>query len=183
MAQARIPAPSKILQGQTKLDGENLIALAGCDYLILRTSWVYAARGGNFAKTMLKLARERETLNIIADQFGAPTSAELLADVTAHVIRATLQNRALCGTYHCAAAGETTWFDYARLVFDYARASGHPLALQTTRPIATHEYPTPARRPHNSRLSIAKLQSSFGLHLPAWQTGVTRMLDELFTTS
>ena len=147
--------------GRTKLEGEQRIAASGCRHLILRTSWVYAARGGNFAKTMLKLAAERDALNVIADQIGAPTGAELLADTTAHALRAAMARPELAGTYHCAAAGETSWFGYARHVIEFARARGVALkvAPDAVKPIPTSAYPTPAQRPLNSRLSTHKLQA------------------------
>lgn len=165
--------------GQTKLAGEQAILASGCQHLILRTSWVYGARGSNFAKTMLRLAAERDTLNVIADQHGAPTSAELLADVTAHAISATLRQPALSGLYHLVPSGETSWHAYAQFVLDFARAQGKPLKAATVTPIPTSAYPTPAARPLNSRLSNQKLQQAFGLHLPQWQGGVERMLAEL----
>lgn len=166
--------------GQTKLEGE--LAVATCPrHLTLRTSWVYAARGGNFAKTMLRLAAERDTLTVIDDQFGAPTSAELLADVTAHALRSAMARPALAGTYHCVAAGETNWYAYARFVLEQARALGWTLkaGAEQVAPIATAGYPTPARRPLNSRLSTAKLQSAFSLQLPHWQVHAARMLQEI----
>lgn len=172
------PTAPLSVYGQTKLEGEQLIAQSGCQHLILRTSWVYAARGNNFAKTMLKLAAEREQLKIINDQIGAPTSAELLADITAHAVRQTQSNPALSGLYHCVADGETSWYDYAQFVFDHARTAGKQLKLQDMQPIPTSGYPTPARRPLNSRLSTAKLQTAFGLTMPPWQAGVARMLTE-----
>ena len=167
--------------GRTKLEGEALIRASGCRHLILRTSWVYAARGGNFAKTMLRLAAERDALTVIADQIGAPTGAELLADVSAHALRRARAEPALAGTYHCVAAGETSWFDYARFVIDFARTTGQPVkvAPDAIRPIPTSAYPTPAQRPLNSRLSTERLRAAFGLHLPSWQTGVERMLTEI----
>ncbi len=167
--------------GATKLAGEEAIRASGCRHLILRTSWVFAARGGNFAKTMLRLAAERDRLTVIDDQHGAPTGAELLADVTAHAARATLANPPLGGTYHLAAAGETTWHGYARHVIEAARARGVPLkvAADAIVPVATSAFPTPARRPANSRLDTRKLRHAFGLVLPAWQQGVERMLDEI----
>jgi dTDP-4-dehydrorhamnose reductase len=167
--------------GRTKLEGEQLIAASGCRHLILRTSWVYAARGGNFARTMLKLAAERDALNVIADQIGAPTGAELLADVTAHALRRAIAQPELGGTYHCAAGGETSWHGYASFVIEWARAAGQPLKVPAggIRPIPTSAYPTPAHRPLNSRLDTTKLQQTFGLHLPAWQGGVERMLTEI----
>ena len=166
--------------GQTKLEGEQAVA-TNERHLILRTSWVYAARGGNFAKTMLRLAAERETLSVIDDQFGAPTSAELLADVTAHAIRAAMQRPELAGLYHCVAGGETSWHGYARFVLEKAHALGWTLKAgpEQVGPTATSSYPTPAQRPLNSRLNTSKLQQAFGLVLPQWQTGVARMLTEI----
>ncbi|GAB2902151.1 dTDP-4-dehydrorhamnose reductase [Uliginosibacterium flavum] len=172
--------------GQTKLEGEQLVQAAGCPHLILRTSWVYAARGANFAKTMLKLAGEREQLKIIADQIGAPTGADLLADVTAHAVKRFLDLRlATCdlrdfpsGLYHCVAGGETNWHDYAQFVFAQARAAGIELKLREVSAIPTSDYPTPAQRPLNSRLDTRKLQVTFGLRLPDWKAGVARMLTE-----
>jgi len=167
--------------GRTKLEGEQLIAGSGCAHLILRTSWVYAARGGNFARTMLRLAAERDALNVIDDQIGAPTGADLLADITAHAIRRVLEKPSLQGLYHCVAAGETSWFEYARFVIEWARARGQNIkvAPEAIAPIATSAYPTPAQRPLNSRLDTRKLQTAFGLHLPHWQQGVQRMLTEI----
>jgi len=167
--------------GATKLEGEEAIRASGCRHLIFRTSWVYAARGGNFAKTMLRLAAERDRLTIIDDQHGAPTGAELIADVTAHAARQTLADPRLAGTYHLAAGGETTWHGYACHVIEAARARGVPLKVsaEAILPIATHAFPTPARRPANSRLDTHKLQQAFGLTLPAWQGGVNRMLEEI----
>ncbi|TXI47714.1 MAG: dTDP-4-dehydrorhamnose reductase [Lysobacter sp.] len=167
--------------GATKREGEELIRQSGCRHLIFRTSWVYAARGGNFAKTMLKLAAERDTLTIIDDQHGAPTGAELLADVTAHAARMTLANPDLAGTYHLVAGGETTWHGYARHVIEFARARGVPIkvAPEAILPVPTSAFPTPARRPANSRLATHKLQQAFGLVLPDWRQGVERMLTEI----
>jgi dTDP-4-dehydrorhamnose reductase len=167
--------------GRTKLEGEDLIRASGCSHLILRTSWVYAARGGNFARTMLRLAAERDTLQVICDQVGAPTGADLLADVTAHAVRRLQAEPQLAGTYHCVAGGHTHWHDYARYVIEWARERGVPIkvAPDAIRPIATSAYPTPAQRPLNSRLATAKLQSAMGLHLPHWQAGVQRMLAEV----
>jgi dTDP-4-dehydrorhamnose reductase len=166
--------------GRTKLEGEQLVAKRCARHLIFRTSWVYAARGGNFAKTMLRLAKERERLTVIDDQFGAPTGAELLADVTAHAIRDTLRDPAKAGLYHLAAGGETTWHGYARFVLEQAQAAGVELKATpaSVDPVPTSAFPTPATRPHNSRLSTIKLQSTFGLSLPHWQAGVARMLHE-----
>ena len=167
--------------GRTKLEGEDLVRASGCRHLILRTSWVYAARGGNFARTMLRLAAERETLSVIRDQVGAPRGADLLADVSAHAVRGVLAEPALSGSYHCVAGGETNWFDYARFVVEWARAHGQPVrvAPDAMHAIPTSAYPTPARRPLNSRLATHKLQRAFGLTLPHWQTGVERLLVEI----
>ena len=167
--------------GQTKLEGEQQIQASGCRHLIFRASWVYAARGGNFAKTMLRLAQEREKLTVIDDQFGAPTSAELLADVTAHAIRHVALHPEHLGLYHCVAAGETTWHAYAQFVIESARQLQPALNLkvQSIAPVPTSAFPTPAKRPHNSRLHTQKLQQHLGLQLPHWQAGVLRMLQEI----
>ena len=167
--------------GATKLEGEAAIRASGCKHLILRTSWVYGARGGNFAKIMLKLAAERERLTVIDDQFGAPTGADMLADITAHAIRAATQRAELAGTYHAVASGETTWHGYARHVIEFARAAGRPIkvAPQAIEPVPTSAFPTPAKRPTNSRMNTHKLRDTFGLTLPAWQLGVDRMLTEV----
>ena len=166
--------------GKTKLEGEQ--AVARCTrHLIFRTSWVFAARGANFAKTMLRLAAERDQLRVIEDQIGAPTGAELLADVTAHALRSCIANPDLAGMYHLVADGETNWHAYARFVIDYARTAGQSLRVtpECIEPIPTSAYPTPARRPLNSRLDTRKLQAAFGLRLPPWQVGVERMLAEI----
>ena len=174
------PAPLSCY-GRTKLEGEQLIQQSGARHLILRTSWVYAARGGNFAKTMLRLAQERERLTVIDDQWGAPTGADLLADVTAHAIRHLQQRPEDGGLYHCVAAGETNWHSYAKEVLALAAQAQPAIKIKATEvaPVPTSAFPTPARRPHNSRLNTAKLQSTFGLQLPHWQTGVARMLNEI----
>ena len=167
--------------GASKLEGERQIRMTGCQHLILRTSWVYAARGGNFARTMLRLGAERDSLDVIDDQVGAPTGAELLADVTAHALMRLRAAPELCGTYHCVASGEASWYDYARHVFEWARANGVALRLppQGLRAVTSGEFPAPARRPLNSRLSTRKLRETFGLHPPMWQAGVERMLAEI----
>ena len=166
--------------GRTKLEGEQRIASQCAKHLIFRTSWVYAARGGNFAKTMLRLASERDTLNVIDDQFGAPTGADLLADVTAQAIALALRQPSLTGLYHMVAAGETTWFDYAKYVIDRSiRAQTAPKIIsKAVNPVASSAFPTVARRPLNSRLNTTKLETSFNLRLPPWQPGVARMLLE-----
>ena len=169
--------------GQTKLEGEQAIVASGCNHLIFRTSWVYAARGGNFAKTMLRLAGERERLTVIDDQHGAPTGADLIADVTAHALVLAMIDPAagLSGIYHLVAAGETSWHGYASHVIAQARQIQPVLALKVTdiAPVPTSAFPTPAKRPLNSRLSTHKLQQAFGIVLPPWQQGVNRMLAEI----
>lgn len=166
--------------GKTKLEGEAAIIASGCKYLIFRTSWVYAARGGNFAKTMLKLAQERDALKVIDDQIGAPTGADLLADITAHAIRTALQRPEVCGLYHLVASGQTSWHEYANFVIDFARQAGIEIKVspEAIQPVPTSAFPTAAKRPMNSRLDTTKLQNIFGLKLPHWQSGVTRMLTE-----
>lgn len=167
--------------GQTKLEGEAAIRAAGCRHLIFRTSWVYAARGGNFAQTMLRLARERDSLAVINDQIGAPTGADLLADVSAHALRAAMQRPELGGLYHLAAGGQTSWYDYARFVIEFARQAGVQIkvAPEAIQPVSSSAFPTAARRPLNSRLNTRNLQTTFGLHLPHWQDGIARMLTEV----
>lgn len=166
--------------GATKLAGEQAIQQSGCKHLIFRTSWVYGARGNNFAKTMLRLASERDALTVIDDQIGAPTGADLLADVTAHAIRTVQQQPELAGLYHLVAAGETSWHGYARFVIETAQQMGQKLQATTATitPVATSAFPTSAKRPNNSRLNTKKLQANFAITLPHWQTGVTRMLTE-----
>jgi len=165
--------------GLTKLAGEKAIVGSGCRHLIFRTSWVYAARGNNFAKTMLKLGKDRTQLNVIADQIGAPTGADLIADVTAVAIRQAYGDAKVSGIYHLAASGFTSWCNYATLVIDFGRDCGEALAVESITPIPTEQYPTPARRPLNSRLNTDKLCRTFSIHLPDWQSGVTRMLKEV----
>ena len=167
--------------GATKLEGEEAIRASGCKHLIFRTSWVYGARGGNFAKIMLKLAAERERLSVIDDQFGAPTGADMLADITAHAVRAAAQRAELAGTYHAVAQGETSWHGYARHVIEFARAAGRPVMVApgASEPVPTSAFPTPAQRPGNSRMNTNKLRDTFDLSLPTWQAGVDRLLTEV----
>ncbi|HET7062217.1 MAG TPA: sugar nucleotide-binding protein, partial [Nitrosospira sp.] len=167
--------------GSTKLEGEKAIVDSGCNHLIFRTSWVFARRGENFAKKMLYLAREKDRLTIVDDQVGAPTGADLLADVTAHVVRTALKQRGVGGVYHVATSGEASWWDYARFVLDFARQTGRKLSVAPADvlPVSADAFHSPARRPQNSRLNITKLQTTFGLTLPPWQTGVSRMLTEI----
>jgi dTDP-4-dehydrorhamnose reductase len=167
--------------GTTKLEGEDLIRSSGCRHVILRTSWVYAARGHNFIKTMLRLAAERDALSVIHDQVGAPTGADLLADVTAMIGSRLAAGEGASGTYHCVADGETSWFEYACFVIRWARSNGLSIRVpdEAITPIPTSSYPTPARRPLNSRLSTDKLRKDFSINLPEWRKGVERVLREL----
>lgn len=167
--------------GHSKLAGEQAIAASGCKHLIFRTSWVYATRGGNFAKTMLRLARERERLTVVADQWGAPTSADLIADVSAHALKQALHSPAVSGLYHLAAAGQTSWHGYAQLAIGHAQSlqPDAPWAVQAIEPVPSHAFATPAVRPLNSRLDTRHLQTTFGLVLPDWQHGVKRLVAEV----
>jgi dTDP-4-dehydrorhamnose reductase len=168
--------------GKSKLAGEEAIRASGCRHLILRTSWVYAARGDNFARSMLRLAAERERLTVVADQVGAPTGADLIADITAHLVRSVTTSDGDArrgGTYHLVAAGETSWHGYARFIIDEARRHGRALEVREIAPILSSAWPTPAQRPLNSRLDTARLRKTFGIHLPDWRLGVGRMLDEI----
>lgn len=170
--------------GRSKLMGEQAIQASGAKALILRTSWVYAARGHNFAKTMLRLATERDSLNVVADQYGAPTGAELIADVTAQIlyrVRADQNPAALAGIYHLAAAGETSWHGFAQFVLEHAARNGVALKVAPDQigAIPTEAYPVPAPRPRNSRLALSKLETAFQLKMPSWQQGAQRMLDEI----
>jgi dTDP-4-dehydrorhamnose reductase len=177
------PAPLSVY-GRTKLEGEQLVTRNCRRALVLRTSWVYAARGANFAKTMLKLAAERDELKVVDDQVGAPTGAELLADITAHAIRTAVFQPDLAGLYHVAAAGEVSWNGYARYVIEAARQRGVPLKANpdSVQRVPTSAFPTAAKRPANSRLDTSRFQAAFGLSLPPWQQGVSRMLTEILPT-
>ena len=170
--------------GRSKFEGEERIRDRHPKHLIFRTSWVFATRGKNFAKTILRLAKEKEKLSVIADQHGAPTSAELIADVTALALHRAVQNgshRDLAGTYHLVARGETSWHGYAQYILTVARERGIKLktAPEEVYPIKTEAYPLPAKRPHNSRLNVSKLTNSFGVHLPDWHIHVKRLIEEL----
>jgi len=169
--------------GRTKCEGEERIRASGARHLILRTSWVFAPKGGNFAKTMLRLAKEREELKVVADQFGAPTGAELLADATALALYRIAAGGAdsLSGTYHLAAAGATSWHAYAQHVLEQAHSHGAVLKARPEQvlPIAASAFPTPARRPANSRLDSSKFCTSFGLRMPDWRLHVNRLVAEL----
>ena len=167
--------------GRSKRDGELAIIASGRKHLIFRTSWVYAARGNNFIHTMLRLAKEKDSLQVIDDQFGAPTCAELIADVTALALRQCLSQGCESGLYHVAAAGETTWFEYSKHVIARARDAGWPVRVADDAivPVTTDAFPTAATRPHNSRLNTQRVQSTFELHMPEWRVGVDRALDEI----
>ena len=174
------PAPLSVY-GKTKLEGEQLIQASGCKHLIFRTSWVYAARGGNFAKTMLRLAQERESLIVIDDQIGAPTGADLLADVTAHALRQVMLCPQDGGLYHLVAAGQTSWNGYAKYVIDQVIRAKPAIIIIAKEVLAvpSSTFVTAAVRPHNSRLDTNRLRTTFGLRLPPWQQGVDRMLTEI----
>ena len=184
-AEADATGPLNIY-GRSKLAGEAAICASGCRHLILRTSWVYAARGGNFARTMLRLAAERESLNVVDDQIGAPTGAELIADVTAHTVRGVARRPDLAGTYHLAAAGATSWHGFATHVIEAARgmaARAVEVAPDEIHAVPSTAFATPARRPLNSRLDCSKLERAFDLQLPDWRVGVDRLLAELLPTA
>lgn len=177
------PNPQSVY-GKTKLAGENALRDSGADHLIFRTSWVFGAHGGNFAKTMLRLAAERESLNVVADQYGAPTSAALLADVTAQAVGMYLRQGRTgfpFGLYHLVAGGVTTWHAYAQAVVAAAIAAGNPVKVrpEAITPIPTSAYPLPAPRPANSRLGTSRLQETFGLYLPPWEEGLRHVLEQI----
>jgi dTDP-4-dehydrorhamnose reductase len=171
--------------GKSKLAGEEQIRQRHAKHLIFRTSWVFAARGGNFAKTMLRLAKERNELKVVADQFGAPTSAELIADATAlalqKIVQASDGGHALAGTYHLTASGQTSWHQYAQYVIGLAHTTGVALstAPESVIAIPATSYPVPAPRPRNSCMSTEKFRQAFGLQLPDWRYHVQRLVAEL----
>jgi dTDP-4-dehydrorhamnose reductase len=165
--------------GASKLAGENAIRAEWDRHVILRTSWVFSDHGTNFLKTMLRLGEAHKTLNVVADQLGAPTSADLIAQTTVRIVQSLARDGGGYGLYHLAAAGETSWHGYASFVFEKARAFGFPLAVKSVDPIPATAYPTPAPRPANSRLDTSHLRQDFALDLPLWQDGVTRILERL----
>jgi len=178
------PNPQNVY-GRTKLAGTEAIRQSTRRHLVFRTSWVFGGHGNNFAKTILRLAAERDTLKVVADQFGAPTSAPLIADVTAQVIGRYRRQRGdgfPYGLYNLAASGETTWCDYAQAIVTAARHAGKELRLtpENIRPIPSADYLLPALRPANSRLATGKLQTTFGLRLPPWQEGLSHVLQQIF---
>jgi dTDP-4-dehydrorhamnose reductase len=164
--------------GSTKLQGEQAITASGAKHFILRTSWVYSQHGNNFLKTMLRLANEREEIKVVNDQWGVPTHADYLAQATLELINAATPGLGSCGTppafgiYHCAPKGQTNWFDYARLVINTAKSLGAAKAVKKVLPISTAQYPTPAKRPLNSRLNTSKLEQALGTTAPDWQEAV-----------
>jgi dTDP-4-dehydrorhamnose reductase len=178
--EADVPSPLNVY-GMTKLEAEQAILASGCRHLIFRTSWVYAARGNNFVKTILRLAQERDQLQVIDDQIGAPTGAELIADVTAHAILFSLTGQKAEGLYHLVARGETSWHGLAHFVISHARNAGIEIKTRpdAIHPVPSSAFPRQARRPGNSRMHTGKLERTFGLNLPHWQTGVARALDEM----
>lgn len=167
------------IYGQTKLEGEQYIQKYCPNHLILRTSWVYSTFGNNFAKTILNLAKNREKLSIISDQYGAPTSAALIADCTAIALVKTLQQKEKCGIYHLVASGETNWYEYAKLITEEAKKNDIELSLNEINPISATEYPLPAKRPYNSRMSNTKFKKTFSVELPEWKIGVIRLVKEI----
>lgn len=172
------PSAPVNLYGVTKAQGDQAVRDSGCDHLIVRSGWLYGLHGDNFVKTILRLAAERDSLRIVADQFGAPTGAELVADVTAHLLRCVTRQPEQQGTYHLACAGVTSWYEYACFVIDRARELGFGLRVKEIEPILSSSYQTPAVRPLNSRLNTSKLRQQFDVCLPPWQIGVERMLIE-----
>jgi len=161
--------------GRSKLAGENALRESGCDHVIMRTAWVYASRGKNFLLTMLKVGAERDTLRVVDDQRGTPTSASLIADVTANV----LAGGAKSGTYHLCAGGECTWYEFAQAIFARAHEAGLIARTPRVEAITTADYPTKASRPRYSVLDTSKLRAAFGVDLPPWQQGLDHVLAEL----
>ena len=172
--------------GRSKLEGDRSIMMANGKHIILRVGWVYSETGKNFAKTILRLASERDRLTIVNDQFGAPTSASLIAKTTAAIVRRYLDNRGggfPYGLYHLAAAGRASWHDFALALVNEARRNDHPLSAEPQNIIAipAEQYPTPARRPQSSVLNTTKLRETFGLPLPNWQADIPRVVQQLTT--
>lgn len=169
------PAPLNVY-GLSKLQGEQAILASGCHHLIFRTSWLHSPYRRNFLKTMLHLGQKRKSLSVVCDQIGAPTSAVMLGAVTLRAIEQTLVNPALCGLYHVTATGETSWYDYARFIFDEAKALEYEFTLNELKPVQSHNYPAAARRPLNSSLDTTKFCSTFDVALPDWRDGVKETL-------
>lgn len=177
------PAGPLSVYGESKLAGDAAIQSSGARHLIFRTSWIYSPRGRNFLKTMLRLGREREALQVVADQIGAPTPARLIAETSAQAWGRLRQGRLAPGLYHLAARGETSWHGFATEIFRLARERGMSLAIDrgTLNAIATRDYPTPATRPLNSRLDTRRLEQGLGMRLPTWQAQLAPTLDELLS--
>lgn len=165
--------------GQTKLNGEQHVQQYCSNHLIFRTSWVYSTFGNNFAKTILNLAKMREKLSVIDDQYGAPTSAELIADCTAIALVQTLLDKKKCGVYHLVSSGSTNWYQYTKLVTQEAQKNGIELALKELNAIPATDYPLPAKRPYNSKMNNNKFKKTFNTELPNWELGVKRLIKEL----
>lgn len=179
-AESDEPAPCNVY-GESKLAGERAIQASGCRHLIFRTSWLHSPHGGNFARTLLRLACERDSLSVVADQIGAPTAAALVADVTVTALRAARQQPELGGLYHLAAAGETSWHGYAVFLLTLAEQAGWPLRVRADQVVAVpaRDYPAVARRPSDSRLDTRRLAHALGITLPPWQDGVRQLMGML----
>jgi dTDP-4-dehydrorhamnose reductase len=180
------PGPLNVY-GESKLAGDKAIDESGAAHLILRTSWVYAAEGQNFLRTMLRLGGERESLAIVDDQVGAPTSAETLADIVDRIIEAAGPNlggylRDNGGVVQAVCRGAVSWRGFAEAIFAGARARGAELLVTDVRPIPTLEYPTPAQRPLNSRMSVDRLKEQFGVTTLDWKDALEAVLDQIYLT-
>ncbi|MCE7915696.1 MAG: dTDP-4-dehydrorhamnose reductase [Nitrosomonas sp. PRO4] len=171
------------IYGETKLEGENNIIASGCSYLIFRTSWVFSTHGNNFIKSILRLAQQRDKLTVVDDQIGSPTGAELIADVTANILHSLRYQHKVNGIYHLVAKGYISWYQFAEFILEHARHAEFTSKIQpdTLLPIASADFPLPAKRPLNSRLNTCKLENQFGLHLPDWQAGVSRTIEEILS--
>ena len=174
------PNPQSVY-GKTKLQGEAAVLAAHAGHIVLRTSWVAGAHGSNFAKTIMRLARERDALRIVSDQIGAPTTAAVLADVTAQILTKDLNRNSTGGLYHVTTSGSTSWYEYARHIVRWCEERGVALktASSAIHPITTEEYPLPAKRPKNSRLDTTKVRSTFGVSLPSWQQSIDLLLAQM----
>lgn len=181
------PVAPVSVYGRSKLAGEQAIAASGCRHVILRTAWVYGAHGHNFARTMLRLALERDSLSVVGDQWGTPTPVDLLRDVTENIINKlhTSNGEAPSGLFHCAAAGRTNWRDYAAFFLSCCAEAGAPLKLDpnTIAAIDSTQYPTKAHRPKNSLLSCAKLEQTLDMEMPDWRIGVRDLAKQLVKTA
>jgi dTDP-4-dehydrorhamnose reductase len=171
--------------GRTKLGGEKAIRDIGCKHLIFRSSWVYSTQGANFPLAILRRAIEREQIEVVSDCFGAPTSASLIADVTAQVIYRlswdSLLKNSVSGTYHLVASGKTSWYEYAKFLVCMAKKKGLPVKVSSNKifPVSSETYKAAANRPKNCQLDNKKLCNQFGLVLPKWETHVERLINEL----